>query len=341
MRRELMPCPIATRIFGALPGALLAFAAAEGAVRYFYDVHYVYDAQLGYLRAPGVTRSTGESPPAVSTWTTDGLRRKTPPDATRPRVLVLGDSFTDAAMIDDGNVYTDRLQTELPQYEFLNAGRVSMSSADYVAFAPVYKERFRPRWTVIQMSPNDLAEDAFDKPDLCHFSVSSDGELVLHPVVPPHKRGLTYWLRERSMFAFFLWVRYGMYRLGLSQEKPLFRAARPPPVTRAAPDYPVEAVMDRLAAAYEERVTFAFIVSYVPEAPTEETPEERRIFARCKARGYSCVSTRAGYARFSEEGRAPFGFETSQFNVGHMNEAGHALLARVVAEELQRLHALL
>lgn len=330
-----------SRIFSALLGASLALGGAEVAIRYFYDVHYVYDADLGYLRAPGVTLSTGESPPAVSTWTLGGLRRKTPPDATRPRVLVLGDSFTDAAMIDDGSVYTDRLQSDLPQYEFLNAGRVSMSSADYVAFAPIYKERFRPRWTVIQMSPSDVADDAFEKPDLCHFSVSNDGELVLHTVVPPHKHGLTYWLRERSMFAFFLWVRYGVYRQHFSREKPLFRAAGPPAVGRALPDYPVEAVMDRVAIAYDQRVTFAFIVPYVPEAPAEETAEEQRIFAHCRAHGYSCVSTRAGYPRFSDEGLAPFGFATSQFDVGHMNDAGHALLAHVVAEELQRLHAIL
>jgi hypothetical protein len=73
----------------------------------------------------------------------------------------------------------------------------------------------------------------------------------------------------------------------------------------------------------------------------DDTPEERRIQAHCAARGYSCVSTRVGYPRFASEGRAPFGFATSAFNEGHMNEAGHALLAEVVARELQRVHALL
>jgi hypothetical protein len=322
-------------------GAALALAVAELVIRRFYDAHMVYDPELGYLHAPGISRYTGESPPAVSTWTLGGLRRKSPPDTTRPSVLVLGDSFSEASMIDDGKVYTDRLEADLPEYQFLNAGRATMSAADYTAFAPVYMGRLHPRWTIIQVNPSDLAQDAFSNHDVCYFSMASDGELTLHRVITPHKTGPTYWLRDRSMLAYFLWMRYGEYRQQLIGQKPLLRAASPPPTAPREVDYPVEAVMDRTAEAYGRRVTFAILAPYVPESPLEEPPLERRIFAHCKTRGYSCVSTRSGYAQFAREGRAPFGFATSSFNAGHMNEAGHALLARVLEQEIEKLHAFL
>jgi hypothetical protein len=52
------------------------------------------------------------------------------------------------------------------------------------------------------------------------------------------------------------------------------------------------------------------------------------------------VSTRSGYARFAAAGKSPFGFATSAFNYGHMNEAGHALVSEVVGEEMRRVSAL-
>lgn len=329
------------RAFSMLAGALLALSAAELVVRcFFYDVHYVYDAELGYLHAPGVMLCTGESPPAVSTWTVNGVRRQSPPDEQRPRVLVLGDSYAEALMIDDGDVFSDRLERALPRFQFLNAGRMTRSAADYIALAPVYIARLHPAWTVIQVNINDFAEDAFDHPDRSHFTWSPDGQLHLEVVTPPHKRGPTYWLRDRSMLAYFLWVRYGEYRAS-SGEAPLFRTASARPSPARTRDYPMEEIMDETVRAYDGRLTFALISPYHPEHPAEPNKDEARILAHCAARHLSCTSTRSGYRQFAHEGRSPFGFATSSFNEGHLNAAGHALLAQVIEAELRHLDAVL
>jgi len=55
----------------------------------------------------------------------------------RPRVLIVGDSITEAAQVDDGIPFADRLEATIPEFQFLNAGRSTMSTADYVALAPV------------------------------------------------------------------------------------------------------------------------------------------------------------------------------------------------------------
>lgn len=323
-------------------GAALALTAAELVTRRFYDLHYTYDPELGYLHAPGEARSTTEGPPAISTWTTGGLRRKGPPDDTRSRILAVGDSFTEAVMINDGDVFTDRLEAALPQYQFLNVGRPGLSAADYTAFAPVYERRFHPTWTIIEVSPGDLTNEAFEPRGVSRFTLSSDGSLEVHAGFSPRKTGPLYWIRDRSMFAHLLWLRYGVFLHGLQQQQPLFRAAMsPPPASPPRREYPIEAVMDATATAYGERVTFALLASYIPEAPMESPADERRIAEHCATRGYSCVSTRIGYQQFADEGRAPYGFATNGFNEGHLNEAGHALLARILATELKRLHALL
>lgn len=328
------------RAFQMVLGALLALVLAEIAVRYFYSIRYVYDSELGYLHAPGSTRRTGESPPAVSTWTVDGIRHSTPPDE-RPRILVLGDSYTEALMIDDDDVYTHRLQVELPQYQFLNVGRSTVSVADYVALAEVYKRRLHPRWTIAQIRTDDLEEDAFDQSERTHFTILSNGDVALQKIVPPHKTGPTYRLRDWSMLAYFSWVRYSEWRLAMANEPPLFGVARAAPTSRRQIDYPIEHVMDRFFEAYDGRATLALIASYSPTAPDDLTATERRILERCAARSYSCTSTRSGYRRFATVGRAPFGFATSAFNEGHLNAEGHALLGAVIAEELRRIHAVL
>jgi hypothetical protein len=244
----------------------------------------------------------------------------------------VGDSFTESLQVDDDEVFSARM----PGIDALNIGQSGHSAAHYVDLAPEYRARYRPQWTVIELSPPDLAEEAFD-PARTHF----DSELRVTRVVAQSHPGrffsLLEPLRRYSDAVDYAIARQNAYREA-ARMPPLFRAAdadaRPkaPPVTPAA--WPVAAEISHLRAAYDGRVTFFFLSPPI-DAPV--TPVERTFMATCSAEGLSCVNMRTTYDDFRRRGDAPFGFPNSKFGEGHMNVRGHAAAAALLATELERL----
>jgi hypothetical protein len=307
-----------------------ALVGSEITARQFYKASLVYDPEIGYLQAPGTVHWSSEAH-ATSVWTADGLRRRAPPRMDVPRVLVVGDSVTEALQVDDGLPFPDRLEAKIPELQFLNAGRSTMSTADYVAFGPLWIRRFSPTWTVIQVKDNDFTNDAFDPRDRSHFEMTG-GALRLVPMVSPPVNRLDFQLEQRCMLLTLLHLRAAeLRRSGKEMLRPHASA-----VTEPEPNYPVEEIVDLLASTYGGRMTIALVASYDPKEPSEATDVERRVLGHCRLRGYSCVSSREAYPEFQRQGTAPFGFPTTAFNVGHLNAEGHEAFAEIIAPEIRR-----
>jgi len=165
----------------------LAFLTIELLLRFYYYVPLEIDPRLGYVVVrPGTAAVYRREGGGVSHWTTRGIRRASLPDRDVAPILVLGDSFTEALMIDDADVYTDRLERLLTRagidIPILNAGRSGASPADYVGYAPAYRSLFAPRWVVVQLSDQDMGDDAW-RPEKVHFERGADGALSAR--VPP------------------------------------------------------------------------------------------------------------------------------------------------------------
>lgn len=254
-----------------------------------------------------------------------------------PQVLVIGDSYTDAFQVNDDEVFTAAAESMLAgskPVRLLNAGAAGSSPADYLVQAASYLRRIQPAWVVIELNADDLGADAF-RPDEVHF-LDRDR---LTPVVPaPYAYGRTTrtlaWIREHSAL-----INYAIARLDIarnsSQEPPWFRAGFQPPAARAEaqPVYPVERELTILRAAYKNRVTFLFLPLFNVPIETEEVRFERY----CAATQMSCVDFRSSFDEFRRAGTAPYGFPNSRFGGGHLNAAGHALVARQLAVEIRRL----
>jgi hypothetical protein len=324
-------------VLGALAGMLLALALGEAVVRQVYWRPTVFDPELGVVPAPGSTQRFAIEGVGTSRWTVRGIRRAEPPDPERPSILAVGDSFTEALMIDDADVFTHRLERQLAArglaMPVLNVGASGFSAADYVALAGAYAARFDVRWTVIQILPNDLADDAWN-PIKTHFVRAPDGTLELDRKRPVARRRLFDDALKRSALAVYANYRLRVFAEGAAKEPPPFRAPvrRPPKPT---PDYPVEEVFDRVVAAYGGRLTFLVLSDIGPPGPVES-----RITARCRATGTSCVALRDVLPAFEARHESPYGFANSTWGKGHLNAAGHHAAADLLTDELLRLHAL-
>jgi hypothetical protein len=327
--------------FARLLGVALALVCFEAVVRCVYLSSSVWEAGYGFIIEPGSTVRWGREGHGTSHWTTNGVRGIAPRAELHP-IVALGDSFTEGLQVDDDEVFPAVLERELRdrslQIPVFNAGRSSASVADYIAFAPRYRQLFSPRWMLVELADADLLNDAWDptKPHLKNDGVLS-AEIVLPP--PRGRIGSMLWvLRQRAMLVGLGFIRGGEFSRAMADEPPLFRAGsgtntpKPPPAER-----PIEAELDLLFRTYDERVTIVWLSAFDPKKPLERTPIEVRVFAHCQLTGRSCVSIREGFPDLWKAGRAAYGHPNSNWNYGHMNADGHRLAATRAADELVRL----
>ncbi len=320
-------------------------AIGELSLRHWYFQSVVtLDPVLDELVAgPGRIRWHREGD-GTSHWIEHGVRRHTPPAQDRPRVLVLGDSYTEALQVDDGETFADvaeaRLRAIGSDTQLINEGSSTRSVAHYIALAPRFAELFSPTWTVVQLRDSDVMADAWH-PAKTHFERTAGEGLRVVRVAPSARHGFSRILwdwRQRSALVGYAVVRLGELREVASHEPPLFRAAETPRVTweitSTPEDYPVEAELAALVDAFDARVTLLYLASFDPTAPLTPTPTETRVSAYAASRGIGFVNTRTLHSEL--RGWSPFGFSNTPYNQGHLNSLGHRLAGDLLAVELRQ-----
>jgi hypothetical protein len=322
----------------AFAGVLFALVLGELLLRQVYWRETVWEPGRGALPAPGTVQRYCIEGCGSSRWTEGGVRRASLPPPGKPSILVLGDSYTEALMIDDADVFSHRAERLLAErgldFPVLNVGASGRSVADYVVRAGEYQRRFTVHWTVAQVRGGDFAGDAWI-PAKNHFRRADDGalELATAPPVDTFDR-LAPLRRSLSLYSFGVY-RARQFLAAWAAEPPPFRAPAPPAAPPRPPDYPIEEEFDRLVAAYDRRITLLVLSSAGPETTLED-----RIAARCSATRTSCVELRERFGEFARRHESPYGFPNSTWGKGHMNEAGHHVAAELLTDELLRLHAL-
>jgi hypothetical protein len=332
-------------------GAFLALLTMETVVRQVYSISFAREPGFGYIRKSVLYRLEGDG---LSRWTVHDLRRSAPPVPTKPSILVLGDSFTEALMVGDADVYTSLLERDLNAsglgVQVLNLGLSGTSAADYVAHAPLYRRLFSPLWTVVQLRTSDLTTDAWEA-GKSHFKhgLGNQGLEVSH--AKPHFEEVreNFWKQAvravPSMLGYYGVERLSNFAEGAAAETPLFQAGSADSPARGADPgleegYPMEEEMNLLARAYDGRVTCLFLPRFEPDRPmAPESSVARRFEEHCERRALSCVNLRKTYAAFTRRRRSPFGFSNTAFNAGHMNADGHDAAAAELMSEMGRLRS--
>jgi hypothetical protein len=315
-------------------GVLFAFVVFEVLLRQLTFGHITLDQRVGWMwRSTTVVHRLGEGW-GVSHWRDDETRAHAAAGANAPRILVVGDSFVEALQVGDDEVFSGRMSS----VNALNIGQSGHSAADYVVFAADYRERYRPAWTVVELAPPDLAEDAFN-PAKTHFDSGLNPHVIIMADAGGRITGKLKPIRRRSDLIDCAMTRLHEYGDG-ARMPPLFRAAdeetRPVENASVRMNWPVAAEIARLRNAYSDRLTFLF----VPDFFAEPSRVEEVFISECRNHALSCVNMRTVFDDFRRRGDAPFGFPNSKFGEGHLNARGHAAAAGLLKSEMERLRAL-
>lgn len=268
----------------------------------------MFDPILGYVVAPGATVTWAREGQATSRWAAHGVRRAGEPEPGIPAILTLGDSFTEAFMVGDEDVFTHRLEQLLRadgvRVDVLNAGRSGASAADYVALAAHYRQLFAPRWTIVELRDEDLGSGAWTEQST-HFTSGAGGAVSAVFVAPPRHPVLDLLrpLRTRSALVDYACIRLREFAEAFDREPPLFRAtsAAAQAATHSTDDsavrYPIAAELQALHDAYSGRITLLYLSDFDLRRPEAAIGTVEPVFdALCRERRWSCVNLRAAYA---------------------------------------------
>ncbi len=358
LSRHLGSCSKA--VFKGIAGVVLALVVCQIVAARVFSFTQASDPVLGSVFTPGSTVHYQLEGRGVSTWAEHGVRgAATRWETTSPRVLVLGDSFTEALQVDDDQVYTAvaarALQEAGLNVAVLNFGRSSASVADYIQWVGSCKSVFAPSWVVIQVQQQDFTEDAWKTnksvKSAAYFTRdtgSSELRLVAPAAEPKKEKDIVRRTMDRARNAVALFQfalrRVEELTLWVKREPPLFRAPVPKPPRATTNEegwraFPVAEELDWLKKAYDGRVSLLYLSEFDPAHPGTPTPFESYLADLCAKRGIGFAATSTKYASLAGTGEAPFGFPNSNFNRGHMNVVGHRLAAAALSDELKRVCA--
>jgi lysophospholipase L1-like esterase len=186
--------------------AILTLAMMEGSAwifRAFYlRVHpndRVADPLLGWRSAPNLRlQDTFKHYGEVNfTTTRDGFRIHGNPDAPRFKILVVGDSVTQARKIPDGRTYMDMIAREL-NVEMFAYGAGGYGNLQEYLIMDECIDRIKPGLVLLQACGNDFTNNRFDMEARSRININhllrpylEDGQVVVrYPSLSPLFRGV-------------------------------------------------------------------------------------------------------------------------------------------------------
>lgn len=160
-------------------------------------------------------------------------------DFHRPRILVLGDSWTFGWLLEEDNSLCHRLQSycdrDLPakNFQILNGAAGGWGTSDYVAFTEDMGETISPTAIVVFINSEDI--DRSIKNGLFRLATSNSGGLERHDLSPP-MRGLK---QQLNSMALYQWSLEHIHILSFLRQRMLnMTNPKGPPVQSIAPAAP-------------------------------------------------------------------------------------------------------
>lgn len=282
----------------------------------------------------------------------DGYRLPLPPKDVEPRVLVIGDSFTQSAQVSDEETYVVQTQKNLDSMgvtaALWNAGSAGLSPPAYIGVATHFRETLKPSWAVVQLNTIDFRNDRKDKSRVYWAEPEGDSFVLKHnaknatgvlgPKALRKIPGALAALKTATQFSL------GQTFVEKLTAKPDEQAhggpkSRPDPAEVQKEEETVAAYV-RWSVQELKKAYGNLVILYVPtinyfdlkEAPPKD---ETTLEAVCREEGVPLVNPRSAYLEeFKETGRPSHGFSNTTPGVGHLNSTGNRLLGQELAKAL-------
>jgi hypothetical protein len=263
------------------------------------------------------------------------LLQDEPLQASRQRILVLGDSYTQAMQVSDEAAFPQHLNDLLGDYtQVINAGREGASPADYIGLAAYNQQTFNPDVVVIQLNEADFTRDLLSKQQTFFyektawgFALQENKDLISTNVLSSRFASLQGVLN-------FSTVRVALERFGSMRAN-----ETEPPLQQ---DKWGDGSLEHFTVRALQRAYQTPILLYIPEMDyfsedyARANPTEVYLYEAAREAGVAFISLRPDFVtQYSQMHEPAHGFANTQPGTGHMNALGHKIAAERLAKTLR------
>jgi hypothetical protein len=335
-------------VFKRSASSLLAFSIAFFfwefvSSRLIYKTSYwEYKPQLGSVRSPGKEVFSEEGYSRTS-FVTDGLRVPIPQMMPKRRVLVVGDSFTEAVQVSDKETFSQVAQTVLcdsgPSVCLINAGSSGADMARYVWQAKYWMRNYRPAEVVIEVNDRNLSMLTSKAGPF----VINDSEGRLGIAAEPPKKDIENVAKRTPVLkqvvgTSIFGLAYRRYEQSRQKEpdqdiQVSVPYTREPGLTRY-----LDWVLDEYKKLYIHPVILYFPNVDIYGSPPPISELEVELEAACKRNDIALINLRSAFqADYKASGIPAYGFMNTVPGVGHPNAHGHLIAGRELAVYLKHV----
>jgi hypothetical protein len=260
------------------------------------------------------------------------------------RVLVLGDSFTEAFQVSDENIYPRLLEKMVKKRDghivrAVNAGRSGASPAFYIHLAKFYNTTFKQDYTIIQLNDGDFTEDMMNptrnfyavKDENGFNAVENEKFSSANPLLQriPQARDLL----EISVVRVAAEKLQGMLTSSNSAYASVLQDNR----QNVNDEQLIDWTLKELKKQYSH-----LLLVYIPELDYNDLGKqsseiERYVNRFSELNHIDLLNMRDDFIHYFETQKQPAnGFDNTMPGTGHINEVGHFLIAKKLKQFFER-----
>lgn len=302
------------------------------------DPEFGWYPKENFASSGQATDSVGQTRPYRFSTGKSGFRRWPESSGKRPKILIVGDSFTQAERIDDAKTYYAKLAETLDADVFAFGCSGYGTLQEYMVIDRHFDE-IQPDLIVLQVCSNDfinssvILENASRRHNngLNRPYPQPDGSVVWD--VPRKLKALS-WLSVNSRFLFWLVKRVDQARAGFDVPDGTFRVTRPiQPQDPLGPE--LERTTDAIRAVLEKLKRRAGADCRIVLFPVDQDePYITKWKALASEQGFDCPGDFDAVLRAAEDAA---GKPIGRIDDSHWNEFGHELAAKYLGEVIREV----